>query len=290
MKPLNPRGWFGGSWPPPRSRLTRAVFSLGLGKAAEAMTRGAAEELGDYEAALVITKRKVSPPVARFTVLEAGHPVPDDRSIAAGEAALDFVSGLEPQDLLVCLVSGGGSALATAPMAGISLGDLQELTFAALKSGADIEDVNNMRRCLDRLKGGGLAAATRAQVLGVVLSDVIGDHLDAIASGPTVPGMPDPVKAAQLLGKLRNGALVSFGHVLKSSAARPGESAVGRIRNVIVGNAGTAAEGAYLQALRGRISGPRSLTPDSWGGASGWVSALVVGWRSRARRGSGRHA
>ena len=219
-----------------------------MGKAAEAMTRGAAESLARYEAALVITKSRADEPTPRSTVFESGHPVPDERSIAAGQAAMRFASGLATEDLLICLISGGGSALATCPVAGVSLGDLQALTTAALISGADIEDVNNLRRCLDLLKGGGLAAATKAHVLGLILSDVIGDRLEAIASGPTVPCPTDPSKAIQLLGRLRSSTNDSIENILKSPATRPANIAGARIDNVIVGNARTAAEGAHRQA------------------------------------------
>jgi len=224
-------------------------FLLGLGKAAEGMTRGAAEALGGYEAALVITKTRRSASTARFTVHEAGHPIPDERSVAAGQAALDFVSSLQPQDLLVCLISGGGSALVTAPVEGLSLEDVQALTASALKSGVDIEEINNLRRCLDRLKGGGLAAATRAQVLGIILSDVIGDRVEAIASGPTVPCPSDRDRATQLVVRLVGAPSPSLRRALMSSAPPHEHSEVDRIRNVIVGNSRAAAEGARLHAV-----------------------------------------
>jgi hydroxypyruvate reductase len=170
--------------------------------------------------------------------------------MAAGQAALDFVSRLEPEDLLVCLISGGGSALATAPVEGISLEDVQAVTSSALGSGIDIGEVNNLRRCLDRVKGGGLAAATGAQVLGIILSDVIGDRVDAIASGPTVPCQPDPDRAVQLLERLLSAPSLALRQALRMSASRHVHGAGDRIRNVIVGNARAAAEGARLQAVR----------------------------------------
>ncbi len=223
-------------------------FLVGLGKAAEGMTRGAAQALQDYETALVVTKQNISTPPARFTVIEAGHPVPDERSIAAGEAVLKFVSRLEPQDLLICLISGGGSALATAPVDGVSLADVQTVTSAALSSGADIGEINNLRRCLDRLKDGGLVAATRAQVLALILSDVIGDRLESIASGPTVGGLVDTRRAIRLLEKISIDPPNSLRRSLEAVAPRSGHSPGARIRNVIVGNARTAAEGALQQA------------------------------------------
>jgi hydroxypyruvate reductase len=129
------------------------AFLLGLGKAAEPMLQGAAEFLPDFEAALVITKQANRPASPRVKVLEAGHPVPDARSVLAGQAALDFVRGLTERDLLVCLISGGGSALATVPRSGVSLQDLQALTSRLLVAGASVDEMNTVRRQLDALRG-----------------------------------------------------------------------------------------------------------------------------------------
>lgn len=224
-------------------------YLLGLGKAAAAMTRGAAEAVGQFQDALVITKLRTDADPESFTVLQAGHPVPDERSVAAGKAALDFVSQLEPTDLLICLVSGGGSALATAPAEGVTLDDIQRITSSALESGAGIEDINNLRRCLDRLKGGGLAAATRARVLGVILSDVIGDRVDAIASGPTVPCGSDPTRAARLLKRVQISPSSGLLRAVAKTSSLPIGAERDRITNVIVGNVRTAAQGALRQAV-----------------------------------------
>jgi len=162
------------------------VFLLGIGKASEAMTRAAAGFLGDYSEALVITKSTSHQERKRMTVIEGGHPVPDQRSLAAGQAALDFVSGLKENDLLVCLISGGGSALVTVPRDGITLEEIRMQTASLLAGGAAIHEINARRRQLDRIKAGGLARMTRARVLGLILSDVIGNSLETIASGLTV--------------------------------------------------------------------------------------------------------
>ncbi len=208
-------------------------------------------------------------------MIEAGHPVPDVRSVAAGEAALAFVSQLEPRDLLICLVSGGGSALATAPVKGVSLEDVQTITSAALNCGADIRDINNLRRCLDRLKGGGLAASTRAQVLAVILSDVIGDPLESIASGPTVASQSDAMRAIRLLEKMSIEPPGAVRRALEAATLCSGQGPGDRIRNVIVGNARTAAEGALQEArlegfaaeiLDGAFSGEAQLMGQEFGG------------------------
>src|SRR5258707_8228302 len=191
----------------------RRVFLLGIGKAAEPMTLAAAEILDDFAAALVITKRATSVLNGKITILEAGHPIPDERSLTAGTAALDFVSHLGEDDSLICLISGGGSALVTAPGEGITLEEIQIRTSGLLASGATIDEINNLRRKLDRMKGGGLARATNAHIVSLILSDVIGNSLETIASGLTV----DPA-----LGS--------------------------RVQNIIIGDIRTAAQAAQKQA------------------------------------------
>jgi glycerate 2-kinase len=162
------------------------VFLLGIGKASEAMTRAAAEFFNNFTDALVITKHASPSTRKRITVIKSGHPIPDERSLAAGQAALDFVSNLKESDLLVCLISGGGSALVSAPRRGITLADIQSQTSNLLASGATINEINALRRQMDRIKGGGLARATKAKVISLILSDVIGNSLETIASGLTV--------------------------------------------------------------------------------------------------------
>ena len=107
-----------------------------------------------------------------FTVIEGGHPVPDARSLHAGERVLEFVSALNEDDTLVCLISGGGSALVTAPY--IPLEDLQTLTSLLLSSGAPIDEINILRRQLDRIKGGGLARATKAKIISLIFRMSLG--------------------------------------------------------------------------------------------------------------------
>lgn len=169
-------------------------FILGLGKAACAMTNALTDgsTLAD---ALVITKYASPLTVEPATVILGDHPIPGESSLRAGTSAMEFLSRLTKDDLLVCLISGGGSALMSAPL--ISLGDLQILTSELLKCGARIDEINTLRRHLDRLKGGGLVELSNgAQVISLILSDVVGDSLEAIASGPTAP---DPTTYADVL-------------------------------------------------------------------------------------------
>ncbi len=162
------------------------LFLLGIGKASEAMTNAAAEFFDNFTEALAVTKFASKPSHGRMTVIESGHPVPDERSLAAGQAALDFVSTLSENDLLICLLSGGASALVTVPRLGITLEEIRLKTASLLAGGAAIHDINILRQQLDRIKGGGLARATKAKVISLILSDVIGNSLETIASGLTV--------------------------------------------------------------------------------------------------------
>jgi glycerate 2-kinase len=179
------------------------IFALGLGKAALPMTRALSRHV-DLTRTLVITKhaspldiKSATAIVPGMGIIESGHPVPDARSLAAGNAALEFVSSLHEDDLLFCLISGGGSALMTAPL--VPLEDMQALTSASLACGARIDEINTLRRHLDRVKGGGLAKATNARILSLILSDVVGSPLEAIASGPTAP---DPTTREDALAVL----------------------------------------------------------------------------------------
>lgn len=229
---------------PPHKR----IFLLGIGKAAEAMTRSAAETLGSFSAGLVVTKHRVSALPPHIGVMEAGHPVPDRRSLEAGRAVLRFVSRLRQDDLLISLISGGGSSLVAAPIPGVSLSDLESFTTQALASGASIEEINAVRRQVDRIKGGGLVAATRAPILSLILSDVIGDHLEAIASGPTAPNPTDASQAIMILQKYNFRGSPLMARAIAQAPAIPRELPADRVMNVIVGNGGLAAHSAAEQA------------------------------------------
>jgi glycerate 2-kinase len=169
----------------------RRIVLIGAGKAGAPMAQASAEILGGYlEGGLVIVKEGYlgDPIDPAIEVLEAGHPIPDQRGQDATLRMLDMLDGLGRKDLVLFLISGGGSALMHVPVEGVSLGDLQQLTATLLAVGADITEINTLRKHLDRVKGGGLArAAAPADMVTLVLSDVVGDPLDVIASGPTVP-------------------------------------------------------------------------------------------------------
>ena len=170
----------------------RRVRLLSVGKAAVPMAEAAAELLGErLERGLVVTKYEHAAThtlPTRIQVIEAGHPIPDEAGKRGATAALKLLERSTPQDLVLVLLSGGGSALLPAPVQGVTLSALQTTTELLLCSGASITELNAVRKHLSRLKGGQLArAANPAQVSALILSDVVGDPLDVIASGPTVP-------------------------------------------------------------------------------------------------------
>lgn len=170
-----------------------SIYVLGAGKAGAAMSRAAEEVLGERIAGgLVIVKDghkdmgDVLP--GHIELVEASHPVPDARGVEATSRLLELAGQAKEGDLVLCLISGGGSALMTAPAEGISLEDVQHATNALLRSGATINELNSVRKHLSRVSGGQLArAAAPARVLALILSDVTGSPLDVIASGPTAP-------------------------------------------------------------------------------------------------------
>jgi len=248
------------------------VFVLGLGKAALPMTRALSRHV-NLTRGLVITKHASSLELQAATatvpdmgIMESGHPVPDARSLAAGRAALEFVSSLREDDLLVCLISGGGSALMTAPS--VPLENMQALTSALLACGARIDEINTLRRHLDQVKGGGIAKATKARVLSLILSDVVGSPLEAIASGPSAPDPTTREDALAVLQKynflpgegneprthkdtgtqiINTSSLRDF-VVGSSETPKPNDPIFSRVGNVVVGDNALAIQAALKQA------------------------------------------
>lgn len=168
------------------------VFVLGFGKAAAPMGKAASDILGDRLTTGVLVTKAGHGEFVRLplemTLLEAAHPVPDAAGVAAAQRVADLARQATPDDLVLCLVSGGGSALLTLPAKGLALSDLQATTAALLRCGATIDEVNVLRKHLSQVAGGQLARlAAPATLLSLVLSDVVGSPLDVIASGPTVP-------------------------------------------------------------------------------------------------------
>ena len=180
------------------------ILLVAAGKAAWQMARAARDCLGSrIEGGVVVTKYgHVMGPIANFTCWEAGHPVPDENSFIGTRKALDLVSGLTEQDTVLFLLSGGGSALFEKPLVPGPV--LQDITQQLLACGADIVEINTIRKRLSAVKGGRFAqACAPARVFSIVLSDILGDPLDMIASGPAVPDTSTCAQAAAIAEKYR---------------------------------------------------------------------------------------
>lgn len=249
------------------------IVLLAVGKAALGMARAAVEKIP--LSGLVIPKAGPSfsaLSLPGLEILPAAHPVPDERSLLAGQKALRLAQSLRQGDLLLCLISGGGSALMTLPRLGLKLGDLQTLTRALLACGARIDEINTLRRHLDQVKGGGLArAAFPARTLSLILSDVVGSPLEAIASGPTAPDPSTREQAFAILEKygLRESLPANLVWALRQSpeTPKPGQALFESVSNRLVGSNSLALRAALRQAR-----------------AEGW-QALSLGsaWQGEAR-------
>ncbi|MBR2080344.1 MAG: glycerate kinase [Oscillospiraceae bacterium] len=178
------------------------VILVAAGKAAWQMAKTASDILGSrINRGVVVTKYDhVSGPIADFACYEAGHPVPDENSFRGTQAALDLVRGLTPQDTVLFLLSGGGSALFEKPL--IPAPELQDITNQLLACGADIVEINTIRKRLSQVKGGRFAKLCEpAQVISVILSDILGDPTDMIASGPAAPDSSTAEDAKRIVKK-----------------------------------------------------------------------------------------
>lgn len=183
--------------PAPRGRM----IVIGAGKASAAMARAVEDHWPGPLSGLVVTRYGYEVPCSRIEIAQAAHPVPDAAGLAAATRMLEMVRGLSADDLVLCLISGGGSALLPLPIAGLTLAHKQAVNRALLQSGATISEMNCVRRHLSAIKGGRLAAACHpARVVTLLISDVPGDHPTDIASGPTVA---DPTSCADALAILR---------------------------------------------------------------------------------------
>ncbi len=258
-------------------RSYERVFVVGAGKAGVPMARAAAEVVGDRLAGGVVVVKgydeevtgrvgdgvTASPPVTPsprhpIMFLAAGHPIPDQRGVAGARQIAQLLELATERDLVIALISGGGSALLTLPAAGIGLAELQALTNILLRCGANINQINTLRKHLDQVKGGGLAQlAHPAGVITLILSDVVGSPLDVIASGPTVPDTSTFADAyavlerygvvadtpAPIVDRLRRGMAGQI-----AETPKPGDSRFARVHNLIVGDNLQAAEAALVAA------------------------------------------
>ena len=229
----------------------RRIFLVGAGKAGLPMAQAVVDALGNLlTAGVVIVKEghggvdKVGP----VEIYEAGHPLPDERGISATAKILELLQDTRTDDLVLVVISGGGSALLTSPVSGVSLQDMRALTESLLGCGADIIEINTLRKRLDTVKGGGLAkAAAPAKVVGLILSDVVGDPLDKIASGPTVLEHSRKTPGSALLENYNCEIPQAVVRAL-SQPSQPPPFAPEAPNNVLVGNNKIAAQAALEKA------------------------------------------
>lgn len=235
------------------------IYVIGMGKASAAMAATLEDILGDrIEAGLVIVKDGHGAPCRRVKIREAGHPVVDERGLAATEELLALTRQFRQNDLVICLISGGGSALLEKLPPGITLADLQETFRQLLGCGATIEDMNAVRKHLSLVKGGQLARAIHpARCLSLILSDVIGDSPETIASGPTAPDGTTFDDAWEVLEKYRLTTALPHSVIrhlsggrdsLHAETPKPGDPAFDRVENLIIGNNFIALQAAEARA------------------------------------------
>lgn len=225
----------------------RNVFVVGAGKACAPMAKAVEKLLGKrITASCVIVKDGHTLPLKRVQLRESTHPVPDQRGVDAAAEVLALATRAETDDLVICLISGGASALMPLPVEGFSLEEKQGLTRQMLAAGANIHEMNCVRKHLSRSKGGQLArAAAPAQVLTLILSDVIGDDLSTIGSGPTAP---DPTTWAGVDEILTRFKLTLPRPVPRVETPKPGDPLFARVRNVIIGSNALSVDAAVAKA------------------------------------------
>ena len=278
----------------PWAGIDRVVI-LGAGKASARMAAALEAQLGDrVSGGLVIVKDGHGAPTATVEIAEASHPYPDKRGEHAAGRLLALAREAGPRDVLLCCISGGGSCLTPAVDPGVSLEALQQLTDQLLRSGATINAINAVRKHLSVIHGGRLAAAAHpARVAALILSDVVDNPLDVIASGPTVP---DPTTYADALRALddhglRDSAPAPIRERLQRGAAgaadespKPGDARLADVRNVIIADNAQAAEAA-VRAARARGFDALHVTSAVEGEAREFALALAGTARDIARHG-----
>jgi glycerate-2-kinase len=232
-------------------------FIVGGGKASGCMAETLEEILGDRIKDGAINVPYACPPIQtkRTKLQRASHPIPDISGVKGASHMLELVGQAEENDLIICLLSGGGSSLMPQPCTGVSLRDKRRVTDALLKSGATINEINTVRKHISGFKGGWLAKrAYPATVVNLILSDVVGDPLDAIASGPTVPDSTTFQDAIEILKRYRlwstvptsvKKILIIGKKGLIPETPKAGDKSFTKVHNIVVGNNLTASSAAY---------------------------------------------
>ena len=267
---------------PPKGR----TVVVGAGKAAAAMAAAVEQHYPAPLEGLVVTRYEHGAPTSQIEVIEASHPVPDAAGREAAARILKAVQGLTEDDLVLALISGGGSALMALPAEGVTLEEKQAVNKALLKSGATISEMNCVRKHLSAIKGGRLArAATPARVVALMISDVPNDDLSVIASGPTVPDVTTRHDALAVIAKYKIDAPAAVIAHLNSDVCetpKPGDPIFARVENIL-----TATPQGSLDAAA-QVARKAGFTPCILGDLEGEFSRR--GARARGRRASGRLA
>ncbi|MEM7034789.1 MAG: glycerate kinase [Chloroflexota bacterium] len=239
------------------------VRIIGFGKGSAPMVQAVHELLHDVitDGLVIVKYEHTLPPeidVSPVRIVEAGHPVPDENGLTQTKALIQLLQDSTEQDLILCLVSGGGSALLTQPASGLTLSQMQSTTQRLLEAGADITEINTIRKHLSAIKGGWLAKyAMPATILSLILSDVQGDQLDMIASGPTEPDSTTYADALALLEKYHltdRLEPIVLDHIKQGIAGeipetpKKGDPAFSRVNNVIISNNQAAVQAAVQAA------------------------------------------
>jgi len=269
---------------PPRGRLV----VIGAGKASAAMAKAVEERWRGPLSGVVVTRYGYAVPCERIEILEAAHPVPDANGLRAAERILQCVRGLSADDLVLCLISGGGSALLPLPLQGVTLEQKQEISRALLASGASVGEMNCVRRHLSAIKGGRLAAACHpARVVNLIISDVPADGLNDVASGPTVP---DPTTCSDALAILRRYAITVPPTVLallesgEAESLKPGDPRLPQIESHLIATPQLALEAAARVAQRAGIS--THILGDAIEGEAREVGKVMAAMARQVRRGA----
>ena len=239
---------------------------VAAGKAASAMIEEATKHVpaGAEMHAIAVTNYENHRPIANCDAMAAGHPVPDANGIMAGQKVAQLMMTARQTDFVLCLISGGASALMPAPLPGITLGDKIELSELLLAHGFDITEMNLVRQQLSLLKGGGLAKLARpAQIRALIISDVIGDDLRVVASGPTAPPLGSPMDAAELIARRGLWAKVPLNvRERLTEKLSPVAEAEMEVENVVIGSnrdslraVAQAPQGWTPQIVTGRLTG-----------------------------------
>jgi glycerate 2-kinase len=238
------------------------IFLIGAGKAGEPMTEAVLKILGDrVDRGVVVVKEGYSSrrnKTNQVEIIEAGHPIPDERGTQATEKIIRLLEDTRHDDLLIFLISGGGSALLLSPVQGVTLQDIQTLTAELLASGASINEINTLRKHLDQVKGGQIARySAPAKLVSLILSDVVGDPLDIIASGPTVPDPSSYEEAIaiidryQIVNQIPQSILKHLERGMNGTepeTPKPGDPVFENVINTIIASNRTAAQKAIQQA------------------------------------------